>query len=203
MDWYYSALLGIVLALWIGWIKRVQAVRAALAEPVADEPVAERGEYPPLPEPYCREFRDPKERYTADQMRAYVDADRAQQLKLPPDLSLEQLDEKLAAWLHLNLYGYVDARPRDWGQAMSDTELLALMASGAVLLWEDDNGGAELVTRHGTVTAQQWDRLARQGWLTSFASGTGARLSDDGRAAHIKSMDELGDGRLAQPEAKP
>lgn len=97
--------------------------RAALAEPVADEPVAwlaegtvyavdaavippavdadlraspadnwqplytrpapapaERGEYPPLPT-ICDGIGD----YTADQMRAYVDADRAQRVPLTED----------------------------------------------------------------------------------------------------------------------
>ncbi len=39
-------------------------------------------------------------------LEEYARADRAQQLDLPPDLSVEQI----AAWLHLNLYGYVDAK---------------------------------------------------------------------------------------------
>lgn len=73
--------------------------RAALAEPVADEPVApaESGEYPPLPEPAGMTEINPyiglgpmdphhgKQTltwYTADQMRAYVDADRAQRVPL-------------------------------------------------------------------------------------------------------------------------
>ena len=29
-------------------------------------------ELPPLPTPYCYEFREPRERYTAEQMRAYA-----------------------------------------------------------------------------------------------------------------------------------
>ena len=29
-------------------------------------------ELPLLPEPYCREYREPRERYTAEQMRAYA-----------------------------------------------------------------------------------------------------------------------------------
>ena len=34
-------------------------------------------DYPPLPWPYCREFREPYERYTADQMHAYLATERA------------------------------------------------------------------------------------------------------------------------------
>lgn len=114
--------------------------RAALAEPVADEPVAwryrykdrgnwlvisekpaflpaigfeceplytrpapapaERGEYPPLPEPdhwmrngYARfePHHDAVACFTADQMRAYVDADRAQRAPLTDEQMLQCL----------------------------------------------------------------------------------------------------------------
>lgn len=94
--------------------------RAALAEPVADEPVygrwclqpdrcqwqaggagcrscdetrskgvpmpaaapAERGEYPPLPEPFIDLLSEEGLEAWANQMRAYVDADRAQRVPL-------------------------------------------------------------------------------------------------------------------------
>lgn len=57
----------------LGWIP-------VYTRPAATAP-AERGGYPPLPEPDTRWVIRPY-RYTADQMRAYVDSDRAQRVPL-------------------------------------------------------------------------------------------------------------------------
>lgn len=83
---------------------------------------------------------------------------------------------------------------------MSDGEVIAHLASGSDLLFDNNRSGAEIVTRHGSVTTDQVNRLGKAGWIKWFPSGGGAGLSDAGRAAYIKSTDELGDGVLCDPE---
>jgi hypothetical protein len=80
---------------------------------------------------------------------------------------------------------------------MEDKNVIAHLASGAVLLF--DEMGGDLVTRHGHVTSDQVTRLGREGWIDWFANSGGARLSDAGRLAYIKSTDEMGDGKLLPP----
>lgn len=87
------------------------------------------------------------------------------------------------------------------GAAMEDKEVIALLASGAVLLEDEDRMGAELVTRHAQISSEQWNRLGRQGWLKPFANNGGAWLSDAGRLAYIRSTDELGNGVMVPPNA--
>lgn len=82
---------------------------------------------------------------------------------------------------------------------MTDDEVIALMAEGAVLVTDSDQQGAELVTRHAAIVPDQWNRLARGGWLKPFANNGGAWLSDGGKLAYLRSMDELGDGQLIAP----
>lgn len=43
------------------------------------------------------------------------------------------------------------------------------------------------------------DRLIHRGWLESLANGGGYRMSDAGKMAYLRSMDELGDGAIHDP----
>jgi hypothetical protein len=82
---------------------------------------------------------------------------------------------------------------------MEDSSVISHLACGAVLLFDRDSAGGELVMRYGHVTAEQVTRLGRDGWIKWFPSGGGAWLTDAGRAAYIKSTDEMGDGKLVAP----
>lgn len=83
---------------------------------------------------------------------------------------------------------------------MDDKDVIAHLAAGAKLRRHGDDGtDVELVTFHAEVTTDQWNRLADGGWLKGFANGGGARLSDEGRLAYLRSTDEMGDGKLVPP----
>lgn len=76
-------------------VNMAHVARAALASAPKAEPVP-AGEYPPLPEPWIRdlsaEFTDDQEHFHADQMRAYVDADRAMRAQAAPQPAVQQGD---------------------------------------------------------------------------------------------------------------
>lgn len=59
---------------------------------------AERGEYPPLPEPEVHDAAGYRRAYTADQMRAYVDADRAQRVPLTDEQIELLIDNSDGRW---------------------------------------------------------------------------------------------------------
>lgn len=80
---------------------------------------------------------------------------------------------------------------RGWIE-MTDKEVLEALAGGAVIERDDLTlGGWRVITRHGGLDSEQVRRLSDAGYLDGFANGGGARLSEEGRLAYIRSTDEL------------
>ena len=57
----------------------------------------------------------------------------------------------------------------------------------------------ELITPH-RFDHVAFNHMLRHGWLENTAGCGGYRLTDEGRIAYIRSTDEMGDGKLVDPE---
>jgi hypothetical protein len=86
---------------------------------------------------------------------------------------------------------------------MDIKNVIGKLAQPGWLICTHDLGGFDgseywLEKREGErVTGHDIRVLMREGWLESFNGGY--RLSDAGRAAYMRSTDELGDGKLLAP----
>lgn len=76
--------------------------------------------------------------------------------------------------------------------------IVAYLATGFTIRF-DDHGDALLMKSIGQVRPDLLRQLNAEGWLTGFANGSGARLSDAGRTSFMQSMDEMGNGVLRAP----
>lgn len=86
----------------------------------------------------------------------------------------------------------------------TDQELIQDLAGGFAIRIEDDEWShGYYVEPPGKydILSDQLLRLIGEGWLEGFANGGGYRLSDEGRKAFNRAMDELGDGKLIAPKS--
>ena len=84
---------------------------------------------------------------------------------------------------------------------MTDEEVIAHLAGGMVLRTDASQSGASLQAWRGSINSDQWNRLGREGWLEGFPNGCGAKLSEAGLLAYLRSTDEMGDGKMVSPAA--
>jgi predicted transcriptional regulator len=87
--------------------------------------------------------------------------------------------------------------PRLWS-SMPLSDIVALLADAGPILRYGEDSGADLVTHHGHISNEDLNQMIDEGWLYSM-NGT-YRLTDEGRAAYIRSTDEMGDGKLISPK---
>ncbi len=88
-----------------------------------------------------------------------------------------------------------------WSSQPAFRDLIGLLAGNEAVLRYSDDGQCSLFTPHGRVNNTDIVRMLNNGWLDSYNGGY--RLTDAGRLAFMRSTDEMGDGKLYSPEAKP
>lgn len=76
--------------------------------------------------------------------------------------------------------------------------IAALLAGGAYFRNVGEWNDVELVAGYRFDRAA-FNHMLHHGWLVSTTGCGGFELSDAGRAAYIRSTDELGDGKLVDP----
>lgn len=79
-------------------------------------------------------------------------------------------------------------------------QLLAQVGWRIVVEPDDFTNEYHLVGPSHDVTGL-FQEMIREGWLVSSPNGGSYVLSDAGRAAYMRSTDELGDGKLISPRA--
>lgn len=87
---------------------------------------------------------------------------------------------------------------------MSDAEIIEAMAGGARIIVTGGRGydGDEYELRGPGVPLTQSDiiPLLDKGWI--YSSNTAYFLSDEGMKAYLRSIDEMGDGKLVDPKGE-
>ena len=83
----------------------------------------------------------------------------------------------------------------------TDREVIERLAGGdfiaAIDLGGYDGYEYSLRSKETSVDESQLRRLIDHGWL--YSTNTSYRLTDEGKKAYMRSMDELGDGTLVPP----
>ncbi len=86
----------------------------------------------------------------------------------------------------------------------TEREIIQDLAGGFTIQTEIDGWDSETYMqppgRYDVLTSQV-QSLIDDGWLKSFPNGCGYWLSDEGRKAYNRAMDELGDGKLIAPKS--
>lgn len=101
----------------------------------------------------------------------------------------------------------VEALKQKWEKAREEGEVMELsreaqealndLAAGFKIKSEGSGWWPALIYEQTKkISGPIFDELSRAGFLQGIANGSGFLISDKGRKAHLKSTDELGDGKV-------
>jgi hypothetical protein len=87
---------------------------------------------------------------------------------------------------------------------ITDRQVITALAGGGRIVCDGSTGydadSYRLVMSEVILNPSQVIRLMDEGWIRS--SNTAYFLTDEGMKAHLRSVDELGDGRLLAPKPR-
>lgn len=83
----------------------------------------------------------------------------------------------------------------------SSQEALNDLAAGFKIKSDGDGGWWPILVYEQTkkISGPVIEELMNAGFIHGIANGSGFQISDEGRKAHLKSTDELGDGKVHIP----